>query len=120
MVLIILAHLTHGAHSSQLSANLANQARETVLDFFGAPRQDYTVIFTANATGALKLVGESYPFDRHSSFLLCPDSHNSMNGIREYAARAGSEVVYIGSTPKGGFNTNLAQVSYFQHANAIF
>ena len=31
-----------------------------VLDYFNAG-DDYTAVFTPNATGALKLVGESYP-----------------------------------------------------------
>src|SRR4249919_3594867 len=37
-------------------------AREAVLRFFNASTDEYVVIFTPNATGALRLVGESYPF----------------------------------------------------------
>jgi len=63
--------------SSKLSADCANEARQAVLSFFQAP-PDYTVIFTGNATGALKLVGESYPFTGGSTFVLAEDSHNSV------------------------------------------
>jgi molybdenum cofactor sulfurtransferase len=44
-----------------------------------------TSIFTPNASGALKLVGESYPFSPHGHYLLTFDNHNSVNGIREFA-----------------------------------
>ena len=80
-----------------------------VLSFFQAP-QGYTVIFTANATGALKLVGESFPFEKDSTFILGADSHNSVHGIREFAARRGAQVRYIPSTPTGGFDPSVAKV----------
>ena len=61
--------------------------------FTPAP-EDYIVVFTANATGALKLVGESYPFAPGSRCLLAFDNHNSVNGIREFAHARGAEVNY--------------------------
>ena len=57
------------------------------------------VIFTSNASGALKLVGESYPFDKDSTYLLTFDNHNSVNGIREYATAKGAQVQYIPVLP---------------------
>ncbi|KAJ3711590.1 pyridoxal phosphate-dependent transferase [Lentinula raphanica] len=89
--------------SSQLSLKHAEEARRAVLEFFGAPvnsnsdddSNEYTVIFTPNASGALKLVGEAYPFSERSSFVLSTDSHNSVNGIREFARRGGASVGYI-------------------------
>mgnify|MGYP003332316658 CR=1 FL=1 len=62
----------------------AERARRAVLDFFNAG-SDYTAIFTANATGALKHVGESYPFGPGGRLLLTGDNHNSVNGLREFA-----------------------------------
>jgi selenocysteine lyase/cysteine desulfurase len=38
------------------------RARASVLRYFGAPESEYACIFTPNATGALRLVGEAYPF----------------------------------------------------------
>jgi selenocysteine lyase/cysteine desulfurase len=64
-----------------------------VLDWFDATG-DYTAIFTANATGALKHVGESYPFSSKSRLLLTADNHNSVNGIREFARAAGAAIAY--------------------------
>jgi selenocysteine lyase/cysteine desulfurase len=69
-------------------------AREYVLKFFNADPDEYLAIFTSNASGALKLVGESYPFSK-GRYLLTFDNHNSVNGIREFAHLRGAEVTYI-------------------------
>ena len=55
-------------------------------EFFNAPPDEYLCIFTANASAALRLVGESYPFGPGGTFALTFDNHNSVNGIREFAA----------------------------------
>ncbi|KAG5219684.1 Molybdenum cofactor sulfurase [Salix suchowensis] len=68
--------LTCRCHSSQLSAKCASEAREAVLSFFRAP-PEYTVVFTANATAALKLVGEAYPFAAGGCYVLSADSHKA-------------------------------------------
>lgn len=100
---------THSvSNSSKMSLQCADEARAAVLSFFKAP-PEYTVIFTANATAALKLVGESFPFTGGSSYVLGNDSHNSVHGIREYATYRGAKVCYIQSTPNGGFETSAAK-----------
>ena len=40
---------------------------------------------TPNATGALRLIGGSYPFGAGDLYLLTFDNHHSVNGIREFA-----------------------------------
>jgi molybdenum cofactor sulfurtransferase len=79
--------------SSSRTTELVEGARRAVLEWFGAAG-DYTAIFTANATGALKHVGESYPFTANGRLLLTVDNHNSVNGIREFARAAGTQVAY--------------------------
>lgn len=79
--------------SSQLATKLAAEARQKVLDFFNT-EDDYFCIFTQNASGALKIVGECYPFNQQSFFLLLSDNHNSVNGIREYASKQGAGFKY--------------------------
>jgi len=81
--------------TSLASTRLVEQARDAVLAFFSADVAEYDVIFTANASGALKLVGESYPFCSGGRYLLTYDNHNSVNGIREFARRAGAAVTYL-------------------------
>ena len=111
MVQILAPHITP-LYSSTLSSTCADEARAAVLSFFRAP-PEYTVVFTNNATGALKLVGESYPFTNESTYVLCEDSHNSVQGIREFARRAGAKVCDIESTQSGGFVESTAKVRFF-------
>jgi selenocysteine lyase/cysteine desulfurase len=83
-------HSEH-APSKAASEDLA-AAREALLAFVGASPDEYSVILTANTTGACRLVGESFPFGRDSVLLVSADNHNSVNGIREFARQAGAEV----------------------------
>ncbi|KAJ7222167.1 methyltransferase type 11 [Mycena pura] len=94
----ILGNTHSVSNSSKLSITCADEARSVVLSFFHASSDEYEVIFTANATGALKLVGEAFPFAGGSCYILSCDSHNSVHGIREYAMSHGAQVFY---TPPG-------------------
>ncbi|KAG7091310.1 hypothetical protein E1B28_010355 [Marasmius oreades] len=106
---------THStSNSSKLSLKCADEAREAILSFFKAP-SEYTVVFTPNASGALKLIGESYPFTQGSKYVLCADSHNSVHGIREFATRAEADVVYIPTTNHGGFDARIAKTLLLQN-----
>ncbi|MCC7118393.1 MAG: aminotransferase class V-fold PLP-dependent enzyme [Anaerolineales bacterium] len=80
--------------TSQAATHLVEGAREHILKFFNADPNEYLAIFTSNASGALKLIGESYPF-ASGRYLLTFDNHNSVNGIREFAHARGGEVTYI-------------------------
>ena len=82
--------------TSTASTSLVEQTRAAVLRYFNASADEYAVIFTPNATGACHLVGESYPFGRRSRLILTADNHNSVNGLREYAAKGGARVAYVG------------------------
>jgi molybdenum cofactor sulfurtransferase len=81
--------------TSQAATQLIESARRAVLDFFRASPEEYIVIFTQNASGALKLVGEAYPFGKGCHYLLTFDNHNSVNGIREFAHAKGADVTYV-------------------------
>lgn len=95
---LLQAHVYGNPHSanaaSQLATTLLERARARVLRFFHADPDEYLAIFTANASGALKLVGESYPFAA-GRYLLTVDNHNSVNGIREFAHAQGADVSYV-------------------------
>ena len=86
-------------HSQNLSSRAmgarVEATRAQILEFFRASPEEYEVIFTPNATGALRLVGESYPFGPGSRFLLTFDNHNSVNGIRQFARARGASVSYV-------------------------
>src|ERR1022692_2599935 len=70
------------------------RTRRYVLSYFGTSAEDYVLVFTQNASGGLKLIGESFPFTSGSRLLLTFDSHNSVNGIREFARGKGASVAY--------------------------
>ena len=90
-------------HSKNLTSmamtHWVEQARDSVLKYFNASPDEYIAIFTQNSTGALKLVGESYPFAPGDHYLLTFDNHNSVNGIREFARSKGATVTYIPVVP---------------------
>lgn len=96
---LLRASLFGNPHSdspaSRASTDAVERARDAVLRFFDADPAEYAVCFTANASGALRLVGEAFPFAPGSRCLLAADNHNSVNGIRAFAARRGAEVRYI-------------------------
>lgn len=99
-----LAQRVLGNPHSENPASLAatdevERVKERVMAFFGADPAEYDLVFTANATAALKLVGEAFPFGPGSRYVLATDNHNSVGGIREYARRAGAECRCIPLTP---------------------
>jgi selenocysteine lyase/cysteine desulfurase len=95
----LLSRVLGNPHSENPAALASTEsmerARARVLAFFHADPAEYDVVFTANASAALRIVGESFPFESGSRFVLTADNHNSVNGIRSFAARAGADVRYI-------------------------
>lgn len=83
-------------HSESLPSRTASavieQARREVLAWFDVDESTHDVCFTANASAALKLVAESYPFGPRAALVLSADNHNSVNGARVFARRAGAAV----------------------------
>ena len=92
-------HVFGNPHSTNPTSSFCTSSitrvRQRVLTFFNASPDEWAVIFTTNASQALKLVGESYPFGPGSRYLLTFDNHNSVNGIREFARAKGATATYI-------------------------
>jgi molybdenum cofactor sulfurtransferase len=110
---LLLTHVLGNPHSgspaSTCASDLVAAARARVLRHFNAPASEYTVAFTANATHALKLVGEAYPFAPGGRYALTFDNHNSVNGIREFARARGAAITYVPLHP-GDMTTATADV----------
>jgi selenocysteine lyase/cysteine desulfurase len=85
--------------TSRAATELVESARRAVLGHVRADPAEYVVVFTPNASGALKLVAESFPFGPGGTYLLTYDNHNSVNGIREFARARGADVVYAPVRP---------------------
>ena len=96
---VLSNHVFGNPHSnnptSSAATDLVEGARAYVLEYFNASPDEYTLIFTANASHSLKLIGEAYPFTTESRYLLTFDNHNSVNGIREFARSRGTAVTYM-------------------------
>ena len=69
----------HEEHFELLRSGIfghVERTRRAVMKYFNAPPEDYILVFTQNASAALKLVGDSYPFSPSGRFLLTFDNHN--------------------------------------------
>jgi molybdenum cofactor sulfurtransferase len=90
-------------HSTNPTSAVATEGvarcRRRVLEFFNADPEEYVLIFTSNASGALKLVGESYPFGKGDQFLLTYDNHNSVVGIRAFDRVGRAKTRYVPVEP---------------------
>ncbi len=83
----------HSEHApSRASTAMLARACEATLAYFDVDASTHAVCFTANASAAIKLVAESYPFGPGRGLMLAADNHNSVNGMRVYARRAGAPV----------------------------
>jgi molybdenum cofactor sulfurtransferase len=70
--------------SSQASSMRVEDVRKRILQYFSADEDEYTVIFTQNATAAIKMVGEMLPWSERSTYKYLRESHNSINGLRRF------------------------------------
>jgi selenocysteine lyase/cysteine desulfurase len=95
----LVASLYGNPHSesapSLASTTALERARRMTLAFVGAREEDYDVIFTANASGAIRILAEAFPFRSGSRLVLTADNHNSVNGLRIAAKRRGAAVEYV-------------------------
>ncbi|MDZ7320141.1 aminotransferase class V-fold PLP-dependent enzyme [Kosakonia sacchari] len=80
---------------SRSSGESYEQARQAIYHFFRCPPDEYEIIFTANASSAIRLVAESFPFESGTELILTKDNHTSVHGLREYAKSKGASVKYI-------------------------
>ena len=71
--------------ASEVATELIERARSYILDYFNASPDEYVAIFTSNATGAIKLLGEGYPSRPGDHYVLTFDNHKPVNRIREVA-----------------------------------
>ena len=85
----------HSANPTSLAmTDMVEGTRDYVLNYFNASPDEYIAIFTMNASNALKLMGEAYPFAPGGQYILTYDNHNSVNGIREFARDKGAKFTY--------------------------
>ena len=93
-------HVFGNPHSesapSLVSTRAVDTARRLTLRLLDASPADYDVVFTANATAAIRILSDSFPFGDGSRLVLTADNHNSVNGLRVQAPRRRAVVDYVG------------------------
>lgn len=73
------------------TGDAVEEARALVLSHFHASAEEWSVVFTAGATAALKLAAELFPFrPQQSRLIYAHNSHTSVLGMREVALGAGA------------------------------
>ncbi|KAJ2877363.1 hypothetical protein FB639_003797 [Coemansia asiatica] len=83
----------HSQHTASQWTHLRiEQTRDRLLRFFGTTAEKYAVVFTANATAAIRLSGELTPFSKKGVFCYSRESHTSVVGVRNLAAERGVAV----------------------------
>ncbi|KAI8927182.1 pyridoxal phosphate-dependent transferase [Entophlyctis helioformis] len=76
-----------GPAAAQTAARIAH-VRTRILRFFGVDPSTHTVVFTSNATAALRLVADAFPWTAASHFCFHESSHTSVVGIRQAVSSA--------------------------------
>ncbi|ERE82231.1 MOSC domain-containing protein 2 [Cricetulus griseus] len=78
--------------TSRLTHDTVEQVRYRILAHFHTNPEDYSVIFTAGSTAALRLVAEAFPWvsrtpeNSGSHFCYLTDNHTSVVGMRKVAS----------------------------------
>lgn len=80
---------------SMVSTDAMEEARRLTLAFVDADPASYDVVFCANASGAVRILAEAFPFRAGSRLVLTADNHNSVNGLRVPARHRRADVAYV-------------------------
>ena len=85
----LLANPHSDASNPSATAIMVEETRLEVLKMFNADPTYFDVVFTANATAAIKLVAEGFSgLQEGFNYLYHRNSHTSLVGVRELARRS--------------------------------
>ncbi len=86
----------HSESAPSLASTAAvERARALTLRLVDADPAVYDVVFTANASGAIRILAEAFPFRHGSRLVLTVDNHNSVNGLWVPARRRRAVVAHV-------------------------
>jgi selenocysteine lyase/cysteine desulfurase len=86
----------HSESAPSLASTAAmDRARALTQRLVNASAADYDVVFTANASSAIRILAEAFPFRPGSTLVLTADNHNSVNGLRIPARNRRARVVSV-------------------------
>ena len=82
-----------------LATKKVEAVRNQILNYFDCTPGDYQVVFTQNATAAIKLVGEIFPWQSEKSwFKYLRENHTSIVGLRALAKESGADISVLTET----------------------
>jgi molybdenum cofactor sulfurtransferase len=81
----LLSNPASNTPTGKRSRQLIEESREYLLNYFNTSSKEYLCIFTQNATEAIKLVAENYPFEAGDHLLMSLDNHRAVSSIFEKA-----------------------------------
>ncbi|RKO88650.1 pyridoxal phosphate-dependent transferase [Blyttiomyces helicus] len=110
----------HSAASPSASASAARiaAARDRILDALHAPAGEYAVVFTANATAAIRMVAEGLDWsgERRARLWYLRESHTSVVGMREeVGVRMVDETEVETYVAEGGEDVGDAEFNLFAY-----
>ncbi|KAJ2842499.1 hypothetical protein IWW36_005885, partial [Coemansia brasiliensis] len=83
----------HSRHAqSQWTQRKIDHARDRLLEFLGTSAEQYAVVFTANATAAIRLAAELTPISKQGVFCYTRESHTSVVGVRNLVTQQDARV----------------------------
>ena len=77
------------------STDALEEARRLTLRSLDGDPNEYDVVFTANATAAIRILAEAFPFTSGSRLVLSADNHNSVNGLRIAASTRRASIEHV-------------------------
>ncbi|KAF9939676.1 hypothetical protein BGZ65_009769 [Modicella reniformis] len=110
--------------SSQATSSRVESARQKILQHFKASiHGDWDVIFTANATAGIKLVGESFPWTRRSAsasklvskLTILREAHTSLVGLRGLVHDDGEGSIDLETMTQQQLEQQLAAKDHHDH-----
>lgn len=84
------------------------EARALILEHFNGSPEEWSVVFTAGATAALKLAAEAFPWQEGARLVYAHNSHTSVLGMREVARGLGAGFACLPSGAQYGPAEDLA------------
>lgn len=89
------ANLYCNPHTNELTERQVDEVRQKVLEFFNTSSQDYQVVFTSGASGALRMLAETFDFQTNGHFVYLRNCHNSVLGMRAVVKTKNVHVIEV-------------------------
>jgi len=94
----VMLRMLGNPHTAKAETAAVREARLKVLKHFGSEFGEYEIVFTSGATGAIKVVGDYFPFnERGAAMSYLSDNHTSVLGLRNLARSEGASCFVVDS-----------------------